>query len=418
MKDSSQKYGSDGRFFSFLISSFIVTWFVGLIRPFPLVSIAEAALICLFLVEIILPGRTLVLSAREKYLLVGIAAWFGILMVSALYSGDFFGSGLEEVFSWRKVFTSFVVAFYFIRLVRIRSLLEVMFFFSVCMSFSLIVCTVLGVDIPRSTQAVIENHTTQPILLTWFFLPFYLLSIKSRISMNVSSKGFICLIILPFLTTFYVSQGRGGYLFFIVVSMVLLVDYFFKRPRQFKQFLVPGFGLILLVGTITGMLMMERLLGAYNEYVYAYDPVFDSKGASVSIRRHMWGITLDMIWAKPWFGTGAGQFASEYQSRVENMTGWLARPTDDPHNSYLHVAAEHGLFALTILLSGVIACIYYVYRYTQGIANRVFAALTLGFLATSTTSGHFNTFVEGRLFFLALYLAVLMTPEDANEVYD
>lgn len=400
-----------------LILGVIALWFLGLVRPFPLVSVAEAVLLCIFVFELIRTGfRKQLFSSNERFLLLGIMSWFVILILSALYSGAFAGEGLVEVWSWRKALTCFVVAFYLVRFSRVYSIFEAMFFFSVCMSAVLVVLTAFGVEVSRSTQAVIENHTTQPIILTWFFVPFYYSMLKQR--MFASGDGFrlSLFFMLLFLATFYVSQGRGGYLYFIVVGLTLLADYFSRNPHELRRVIFPAVIGLLVIALISGILVKDRVIGAYEEFVYAYDPVFDSKGASVSIRRHMWGITLDMIWDKPWFGTGAGQFAPEYLSRVENMPGWLARPTDDPHNSYLHIGAEHGLLALSIFMAAVGSCIYVSLFCIKGAANRVFGALALGFLATSFTSGHFNTFVEGRLFFLSLYLALMMPPETIEVV--
>ena len=391
---------------SFFILIAILLWFFGLMRAFALVSLVEVILLSWVIFHIYgqIRAGQFQLSGQAYILMIGIALWFLILTASATLTPDFFGSGAEEIFSWRKVATSFAVAYIMFAHTKRNSILRSFFYFSLSMSFVLVLFKFFELPTKRPIQAIIENHTTQPILLVFLFLPYFWKVINDP-SLGILHNIFYWLaLMLQVLGTFYVSDGRGGYLYFIVVTSALGYFYFcrislFLKLKE-KLILLAVFGCITL---IIWFFIESRVLQADYEFVLAYDPSFDSKGASVSIRRHMWMITLEIIRDNWLTGTGAGQFANEYSLRVSHLSGWLARPTDDPHNSYLLTAAEHGLPALIFLLSFTSAILLRSIKVSESREAQAFGVLALGFLFTSLTSGHFNTFVEGRLFFFSLF---------------
>ena len=65
----------------------------------------------------------------------------------------------------------------------------------------------------------------------------------------------------------------------------------------------------------------------------------------------MWDNTLDMIGDKPLLGSGAGSFEDDYGKVAQaKATGWRAKRSSDPHQQYLHIAAEFGLVGLGFFL--------------------------------------------------------------------
>jgi O-antigen ligase len=57
--------------------------------------------------------------------------------------------------------------------------------------------------------------------------------------------------------------------------------------------------------------------------------------------------TLQVVQGQPLFGAGTGGFAEAYRAQVE---GTVTRPTQNPHNEYLMIAAQTGLVGLALLL--------------------------------------------------------------------
>lgn len=398
----------------------IIGWFVGLIRPFPMVSLAELILIGIFLwclADQKDEAPKFRLSSIEKWSLLGILGWFLLMFASAGFSGDFWGEGLREVFSWRKIFTCYIVAFLLVRNKLFNYLIKWQFFFAIFMGLILLVCKISGLEFHRPIQAVIENHTTQPILLLYFFTPYFVAYWAPK---NIENKTLLRLFLpvgIMFLVVFYIGTSRGAFLFFIILFAMILV--FFRK--QIRSLFPSRLGLLMVLSFMlltAGFLAQDRIETAVNEFVLAYDPAYDSRGASVSIRRHMWAVTFEIIKDNFWFGTGAGQFASTYSIYVEGQPDWLSRPTDDPHNSYLHIAAEHGFIAFLYALTVIASACYFICNSTKkNLMSLSYLCLVFGFLGSAMTSGHFNTFVEGRLFFLAVFLGLFLVLNKRRSPY-
>jgi hypothetical protein len=99
----------------------------------------------------------------------------------------------------------------------------------------------------------------------------------------------------------------------------------------------------------------------------------------------------------PLLGTGSGAYDICYLRVVDPIDDWRASPTDNPHQQYLHIAAEQGLVGLSIF---TIAIYLWIWLITATPLN-LFSKIALGALVTCIISGffngHFSSFVEGRL---------------------
>ena len=106
--------------------------------------------------------------------------------------------------------------------------------------------------------------------------------------------------------------------------------------------------MVILGFLLTSAVSGDRIHRAYEEIRTAYTP--NSEYSSIGIRLVMWNNTLEMIQDKPFLGSGAGSYKYDYQATVEGVNGWRGGFTDDPHQQYLHIAAEYGLVGLMIFL--------------------------------------------------------------------
>jgi len=124
--------------------------------------------------------------------------------------------------------------------------------------------------------------------------------------------------------------------------------------------------------------------------------------SSLGIRVVMWGNVLQMIKDKPLLGSGSGSFRHDYSHRVKDIAGWRGRVSDDPHQQYLHIAAEYGLVGLFLFLIAISSWFFSHYDFRCPYQMAAIAFL-IGTMANAFANGHFSAFVEGR--FVWIFLA-------------
>jgi O-antigen ligase len=128
--------------------------------------------------------------------------------------------------------------------------------------------------------------------------------------------------------------------------------------------------------------------------------------SSGGVRVVMWKTAWQIISEHPVLGVGTAGFKTAYAQKVEGRTGWRAEPTGDPHNQYLKIWAEQGIFGLVAILAFIGLALT-----TRGITpfRELGLAILLASSASSLVNSHFSTFFEGRMVFFWLG-AMLSTP--------
>jgi O-antigen ligase len=150
-------------------------------------------------------------------------------------------------------------------------------------------------------------------------------------------------------------------------------------------------------------LARDRINLAVNEWNNASTQTYKT---SMGMRAVIYGNTLELVRARPWFGSGTGGYAVAYATQIEGKySDWRAVPTVDPHSQYLFFLAEQGIFGLLAFLGFIAAAL--ADRGDSTRARVVAVGMLLGWCATSLVSSHFKTFSEGHLltFFLGAMLA-------------
>jgi len=191
----------------------------------------------------------------------------------------------------------------------------------------------------------------------------------------------------------YVLTGRAAYL-----SLLLLAPYgaWLVAPR-FR---------LLLSGAI---LVFSALLLYYSEIAHSRiglgleeltSTITGEAEAfsSIGIRWVFWENSLRMIAVNPILGSGSGGFSTAYAVVVSDIAGWRGIVTDDPHQQYLLIAAEQGLVGLFFFLAILIS-----FSLSRGDDTYRLAAqgILLMTVMNGMFNGHFNAFVEGRLFWVS-----------------
>ena len=161
-------------------------------------------------------------------------------------------------------------------------------------------------------------------------------------------------------------------------------------------------------------LARDRINLAVNEWNNSSTQTYKT---SMGMRAVIYGNTLDLVRARPWFGTGTGGYGAAYTAQISGKSSdWRAVPTVDPHSQYLFFLAEQGIFGLLAFLGFIAAAL--ADRGDSSRARIVAVGMLLGWCATSLLSSHFKTFSEGHLltFFLGAMLARPVAASSAHGV--
>ena len=252
------------------------------------------------------------------------------------------------------------------------------------------------VELDRVPKHYLENHATQGVLFGGSALFCVLLAFErpewKKIALfSLLMAGFLANIL-------FISTGRSGYVFLVVIAGY---GAFFWAKNRFQTNLMAVGVAIASIGIIlTVFLVNETTQREINKAFNNIETAFESQElTSMGIRVVMWKNSLDLIQAKPLLGSGAGAFKYDYKALVDGQDGWRSKPVDDPHQQYLHIAAEHGLIGLVLFLFSVLGWLFSKVPhnpkfYVAGIS------ILLWTLANGFANGHFSAFVEGRFLWI------------------
>lgn len=196
------------------------------------------------------------------------------------------------------------------------------------------------------------------------------------------------------------SQSRGGWLAAGVGLAVLL--YLLRHQLKSKRLLASVLGLVVVGGafvTLTGGEALRTRAATLER-----EALIEGE----QLRVGFWRASLAMVWEHPIRGVGLGAFGVHYpRHRPE---GGVLSPRYS-HNDYLQTAAEGGLPALLLLLLGLGAVAWPLYKGVldgPSAHSRALAAAGLASLASYAAHGlvDFNMQIPANLLALAVLLGV------------
>lgn len=372
-------------------------------KAFALTNLSEVLLWFLFIVNKGLRDQ-FVHSLTDSRVLLTMIFW-GWIAISMSWGEAPVAERLADWSSWRKL-SLVPICFVVFRSHRAKSALAASF---------LVTCTVfmflswLGhfelVTLDTEPTRLIENHSTQGVLFAASGFLTYLMSTKS---MLFYKRALLWILMVGFFANiFFVTIGRSGYVFLIVCCYLAA---FFTFPKRFRAgaLLVP---VLVVSGLMLSSASSQRITEAVTEMSTAFS--VSESYTSLGIRMVMWSNTIRMIEEKPFFGSGAGSFKYDYSGYVEGVQGWRGTIVDDPHQQYLHIAAEYGLVGLFFFGLAIFTWSCVIFK-----AKDIYVIFAIGVLmatlANSFANGHFSSFVEGRLVWICLAGFLAGTPDIFN----
>ncbi|MGE0558345.1 MAG: O-antigen ligase family protein [Burkholderiales bacterium] len=264
---------------------------------------------------------------------------------------------------------------------------------------------------------VIEGTTLSPVVfklrITHNFLMafgaflFLWLSISSG---SVAAKSFWAMLaLLAGVNVMLMVEGATGYLVFAALAALMA---FSRFPRRFRVALA-------LAAAVAGLLLVatpnpfSSRVATLAKELRSWQPGTAAHESSAGYRLEFYRNTLDIIAGHPLAGVGTGGFPTAYAERVRGTTMVATR---NPHNEYLHIAAQTGLLGLTVL----VALFIVQWRTAARLPTPMESGLARGLVLTMAIGCMFNSFLldhaEGLFFawMSGLLYAGLTAPATAS----
>jgi O-antigen ligase len=374
------------------------------------ISTAVTSIACVALLVFWLMSGQAIQSLKRSWqqpagkMLVVFALW---LLISALYAQTDWSSKLETLYSWKKLFYTFLVLGIFHQTLWQRRFVK-------SYAIAMFVAAILAIPLwafdlvvrdGREPGIFMTNHATQSMA---FVAAVIVCIFVLREPLSTRQKYYVGGAIgLFLLNIFFISPARSGY-FALPIAVVFATGSIYGY-KKLPHILV-GATIALLALIASSTTLQDRIKLAIDEKA-GYQT--SSIETSIGLRVVFYQNTLELIKERPWFGYGTSSFKPTYSALAAAKShGWQGNSAADPHNQYLFIWMENGLVGLLLFF----AYLYVALR--QGLKSKPYGLIAASFLvaicASSLFNSHFKTFAEGYL--LAFFVGALLTPSsDASD---
>lgn len=332
-----------------------------------------------------------------------IVLFYAWLMLGSLYAESDWPGRLQTLSSWKKLLYAFILLGMFQTAEWQRRFVN-------CYAGAMVVSAVIGLVlwwfdlIVRPSNGAIyagifmTNHATQSMAFVAATLCcIFLLHDAEKPRMKYFLWAAIGLLLF---NIFFISTARSSYIALPVAAIFAVVS--IHGYRKLPQIAALA-AIVALAFGLTSSTLRERVKLAMDEQANYQTSAGET---SVGVRMIFYKNTLELIREKPWLGYGTSSFKPVYSAHAAaKYQDWRAVSTGDPHNQYMFVWLENGVFGLLLFL----AYIYIGIR--QGLKNPPYGTIAASFLiaiaASSLFNSHFKTYAEGYM--LAFFLGALLT---------
>jgi O-antigen ligase len=234
-------------------------------------------------------------------------------------------------------------------------------------------------------------YITYSLLLVFGML---ILSYYCRTAATRKRKALLLLLICAFFLSLAVVPGRIGYLAFAALSPLMLYNILGRR-RLLGVVALSVFAIALL---ISSSVVRDRIWLAVDE---VRDYQHGEKASSVGARLWMWDGAVNIFLENPIIGVGTGGYKNAMMKYKDDPS--LQDP-DQPHNSFLYLAASYGVVGLAAFLWLIIVFLRKGWQARHGIAGYSVLAFGLVLLIGGLTDTQFLSLPTGEMFALLMGL--------------
>lgn len=199
--------------------------------------------------------------------------------------------------------------------------------------------------------SVFHGHITQGMLTSYVC---FLFALRARESSGRTRMLLVALSVLAGANVLFMLQGRTGYLvLFTLLGWLGWCGFSEKLRRRgrtlgWKHALAALLTPLFLMAAVwqAAPRFQERVVEAVNE-VRAWQPGNSHETSSMGRRLDFYSNTLHLIAERPLSGYGTGGFGAAF---TRQTAGTSVLPTNNPHNEYLMLGVQVGLFGPLLLV--------------------------------------------------------------------
>ena len=280
-----------------------------------------------------------------------------------------------------------------------------------------LICVGIGFEIsgfpekvPGQGAILTKSHIAQGYIMA------ILVVIGLEMSLRKGRLGKIilgaCAALLAVGVTFFMTNGRTGYLAIVVALVAVVVSYPYKKNLKFIALVVAlvvvGISAAVSTNVVNRTMEVKTDIQEFSE---------GNKHTSSGERLSYWTAALSILKEHPVAGIGIGGFGQFYcdtpgKTKVLKncIRGW---GSGNPHSDFLNFGAQFGLVGIFLWVAFLIVCFYTALRATT-VRDRL---IGMGFLFAYLAGGAVNSFMwdvtEGTL--AALCFAWILSTQKRQE---
>lgn len=242
------------------------------------------------------------------------------------------------------------------------------------------------IGLKLTTAAVFKSH-----IKTSYFMGMAAFFLALQLPLLTRYRWWIVgLIVAMIYYLFFMSIGRIGYLTVIICAAVLA-----WQQYRLKGLYIAAAGIILLfAGAFTFSDLFANRVSLLSQDLVIFQQAGDLQQSSLGSRLSFAANSLALIKSHLWLGYGTGSFGAAYASLPE---GAVSLMTDNPHNEYLRMGVEYGVFGVLLLLM----LFYQQWRLSQGlplILRLHWQGILFTFIVGCFLNSWLKDFTEGYFF--------------------
>ena len=195
---------------------------------------------------------------------------------------------------------------------------------------------------------------------------------------------------------YYINPGRTGMFIFVLLLLLTIFQRLSPKRAMIGLLIV---GAALAATYFSSHNLRTRTMAAIHE-VEHYHP--ERSRSSLGQRFDWWYNSVELMETAPVFGHGTGSFR-ELQGKL--IKGRKTEPTDNPHNEYLFIGEQIGLFGLLVFVSLLFTQVALASRMepdrkylVQGIVLAMAAGCSMNSFLFDSHQSHFYAFVSAMYF--------------------
>lgn len=201
--------------------------------------------------------------------------------------------------------------------------------------FTMLVICLFSLFIQK--DAVFGNHIVTSYMMS---MAAYLSGFIFFRSQYLKRWLFLFLILLFSYQLIFINQGRAGYVMYVVLMLMLLIQHL---PKKWMLIGIFSFCSIFTLLSLQSNIFSHRIADVRHEL---HDYQFGKQETSVGFRLVFHSYAKSIFLSHPWIGRGIGGFAHDFQQDT-TYSAW--KKLQDPHSGYWLVASDFGLLGLFAL---------------------------------------------------------------------